>query len=550
MKAESIRKGAGVNFCTKTINAALRAGLCAAILAGCSGGAGDGTSALATGSRAQPLVVGQRATKAGMGRVAFTIGIKSKAKAGRITPKYVSPSTQSLQILTDGTNPVVVNLTPSSPNCSPDASIPPATICTASLSAPAGNHIFSVTTYDLTDAKGRVLSANTTGTVYVQPIVQTKVPLVLEGVVQYVVLALATTNPPIDSVATIGLTAVLEDADQNLIIGPALYMHPVTLTTTDPSNGSLSKTLLNSPADVSGISTQYSGAAVGNITYSATASGLSVANVIPTVLTPGAQAQHLYLTNNDFPNSLRVFDLDNPSAAPTTITGAGYFPSGLVLDPAGKLYVSTSEFGNAVLVFDTLHGNVELPEITGGGLDWPSGVTVGSDGKLYVANRFDRVPFSVSIFDTTHGNAVLPPITGGGLYYPNALIVDAGGKLYVSNANDSISVFDTKHSNMALPPITGGGLSFPIGMAIDKAGKLYVANDRSSTVAVFDTAHGNAALAQFPGGGFGAALDAQGRLYTADWYNNEIEVFDTLHGNARLPNFAGAFYEPSALAVH
>jgi DNA-binding beta-propeller fold protein YncE len=420
----------------------------------------------------------------------------------------------------------------------------------ASLSVAPGNHVFSVTTYDLADAKGRVLSANSTGTVYVQPIVQTKVPLVLEGAVQYVVLALATTNPPIDSVATIGLTAVLEDADQNLIIGPALYLHPVTLTTTDPGNGSLSKTTLNSPADLSGISTQYSGAAVANITYSATATGLAAANVISSVLTPGAQAQHLYITNNDFPNSLRVFDLDNPTLAPTTITGAGYFPSGLVLDAAGKLYVSTSEFGNAVLVFDTLHGNVELPEITGGGLDWPSGVTVGADGKLYVANRFDRVPFSVSIFDTSHGNAVLPPITGGGLYYPNALTIDAGGKLYVSNADDSISVFNTKNGNMALTPITGGGLSFPIGMAIDPAGKLYVANDRSGTVAVFDTAHGNAALGQFPGGGFGAALDAQGRLYTADWYNNLIEVFDTQHGNAKLPNFGGDFYEPSALAVH
>jgi YVTN family beta-propeller protein len=61
-------------------------------------------------------------------------------------------------------------------------------------------------------------------------------------------------------------------------------------------------------------------------------------------------------------------------------------------------------------VFDTAHGNAELPAITGGGLSEPDGVAVDPGCKLYIANLGTN---SVSVFDTAHGNAVLPAITGG-----------------------------------------------------------------------------------------------------------------------------------------
>jgi virginiamycin B lyase len=276
-----------VGLSSNRINGVLAIGLCAVMVAGCSsGGASIGTSAMRPQSQSPVLTALSK--KAAKGNVTFTIGIKPKQKTGRITPKYLSPSTQSLKILTDGANPVIVNLAPSSPNCSPNPTLPGAYICRASLSVPTGNHVFTVTAYDSAGAEGNVLSTNTTGTVYVKPTgTTTTVSIVLEGVVQYVILTLATPYPPVGKAAAIGLTATLEDADKNLIVGPAPYEYPVTLTTTDPSKGPLSKTVLKSPADATGITVNYNGAKVASITYSATASGLPAADIANAYLAPG-----------------------------------------------------------------------------------------------------------------------------------------------------------------------------------------------------------------------------------------------------------------------
>jgi hypothetical protein len=155
----------------KRISGALAIGIWAAMVAGCSGGAGVGTSTLPPQSHSPVLMM--ESTKSARGNVRFAIGINPKAKTGRIAPQYVSPSTQSLQILTDGANPVMINLTLSSPNCSPYPKQTGAYICTASLTVPTGNHVFTVRTYDLTGATGNVLStnSNSTSTVFVKPTV-------------------------------------------------------------------------------------------------------------------------------------------------------------------------------------------------------------------------------------------------------------------------------------------------------------------------------------------------------------------------------------------
>jgi hypothetical protein len=279
----------------KRLKEALFFGFCAALFAGCAGGgAGVATSPGSTlpQSGLTTQSVAMQATS--KGNVAFAIAFTPKAKATpgkapqHISPQYVSPSTQSLQILTDGANSVVVNLSPSSPNCKPNAGEPGSYICSASLSVPAGNHDFTVTAYDLPNAKGSVLSTNSTGDVYVKPTGTTTITLTLDGVVQYAVLTLAETEPQTGSPAEIGLTVVLEDADKNTIVGPATFEHPVTLTTTDAAVGPLSKTTLTSPADETGITVAYTGAEVKGITYSATATGLPAANVTAAMLTPQA----------------------------------------------------------------------------------------------------------------------------------------------------------------------------------------------------------------------------------------------------------------------
>ncbi len=293
----------------KRVYFALLGSLFAVTLSGCGGG---GANVSAPTGGAAPSFGGNAATQAiartaGTGNVAIAVAITPKPKpATKPGPLYISPSTESLKILTDGANPVIVNLTPSSPNCQPNPSVSGSYICTASLNVPAGNHVFTLSTYDQTGGTGKLLSTNTTGTVYVNPVGTTTIAISLQGVVKYAVLSLATTSPPTGSPATIGLTVLLEDADQNLIVGPAAFENPVTLTTTDATNGALSKTALKSPADEAGITVAYSGASVASITYSATATGLPAANVTNAVLTPGSASP-----NPNASNALGIYTSPN-----------------------------------------------------------------------------------------------------------------------------------------------------------------------------------------------------------------------------------------------
>jgi DNA-binding beta-propeller fold protein YncE len=540
----------------KSINGRLTLVLCAG-LAGCGGGAPatrqvqNLLSTARTGTAALPA----------SGNVSFVIAIKPKPPA-RITPKYVSLSTRSLRILTDGATPVVINLAPLSPNCKPNPARPGTYFCTAKLKVPAGEHVFTLTAYDADSAAGNVLSTNATGPTEVLPVGVTTISVVLEGVVRHVILLLATTNPPVGRAAAIGLTAILEDADQNLIVGP--YEHPVTLTSTDSLNAGLSKSILTSPADLSGITAHYTGAAVAGITFAATATDLPAAGVSAAVLAPGAPPQRLYATNAT--NSVSVFDPANGNAALAPLAGNGIsYPAGVAVDANGKLYVANTGLtvgAGSVSVFDTAHNNTLLSVIIGSGLDLPGGAAVGAGGRLFVVNVN-----SVSVFDTAHGNAALPVISGGGLYLPWGVAVDANGKLYVANmgfsiGSGSVSVFDTAHGNAVLPAITGGGLLYPHGVALDASGKLYVSNN-NDTISIFDTAHGNAPLPPITGGNngypdipWGLAIDASGKLYVANDVgglhgNGSISIFDTAHGNALLPVITGGGLQgPRGIAIH
>jgi hypothetical protein len=393
---------------TQRINSALAFGLCAAFLSGCGSGAGGGSALPQSAGRAAVA----QAAKTAAGNVKFSVAFRPKVPAGRIAPQYVSPSTQSLQILTDGAAPVVVNLTPSSPNCLPDPAAVGTYICSASLNVAPGNHIFTVTAYDLTGAKGNILSANSTGKVNVTPSGTTAVPLVLEGSVYYVILALGTVNPPIGTPATIALTATLEDADQNLIVGPAPYEHPVTLTTTDPLNAPLSKTVLNSPADAAGITVKYTGAKIARVTYGATAIGLTTATVVSADLTPGAAEQFLAVVNDTI-GAVVLFDASTLSGG-SGFGGGGefFFEYGAAIDAQSRIYVAGGG-GDSVGVFDLAHGDVTLATITGGGLSYPIAVTVDDEsGKLFVLNYATS---SISVFDTKHAYAPLAVISGGGM---------------------------------------------------------------------------------------------------------------------------------------
>lgn len=254
--------------------------ICAA-LAGCGGGGASGPA---------PVPQSPTNTSPGLQNVAVSITIPSAsstaAAAGR-RPLYVSKNTQSASIFVNNApQPAIVNLAAGSPNCAPVAGDNRA--CTINVSAPVGTVAFTVSLYASTDGTGAVLSKNSVS----QTIVAGKANafnMSLDGVVASIALALANPNPPTGSPTTTKLSVNFLDASGAAIIGSDPFVNPIALTDSDTSGVTvLSLASLKTPADAAALTVTYSGAALAQAIFGATASGVAAGSVIPATLTPQA----------------------------------------------------------------------------------------------------------------------------------------------------------------------------------------------------------------------------------------------------------------------
>jgi hypothetical protein len=282
-----------------------------ALLAACGGGGGSAGSMLPQAPATKSAAATAKVV------VSITIpALSSGSSALRRKPRYVSLNTQSASVAVNGGAPVVVSLTPTSPNCTVLAS--GSRSCSLSVSAPVGNDTFTETLYASTDGSGAALSVGTTSAT-ITPGVANTVLLTLDGVIASLSLLLDTATTPIIGTPTlIGLTVDFKDAAGASIIGSEPFTTPVKLTNSDTSGATtLSKTTLNSPADAATLTIAYTGASIAQAVIGASAGSI----IAPTVtIAPQAAATPPPTTFNDyttfgFDNGRSVF---NPNSTPIT----------------------------------------------------------------------------------------------------------------------------------------------------------------------------------------------------------------------------------------
>jgi hypothetical protein len=203
---------------------------------------------------------------------------------------YVSQNTQSAAVAIDSGTPVIANLAASSSACTPVSGV--GRTCAVNVTAQPGTHTFGVTLYASTNGTGAALSQNTisakitAGTANV-------VSITLDGIVAQIAVALANPNPPVGAAATTKLTVNFNDASGAAIVGNDPFTNPITLTDSDTSgttailtSGAPLKTALNSPADAANLTLSYTGAALSQAIISATATGVTPANITAATLAP------------------------------------------------------------------------------------------------------------------------------------------------------------------------------------------------------------------------------------------------------------------------
>jgi hypothetical protein len=337
----------------------------AAMLSGCAGG-GDAVPAPSAREPAGPKRVPARFVITIPAKVttnaklrppsvaSATLAGRAGSPAAQVRPKYVSPSTQSMNIdVTQGATQVLnetANLTPSSTGCTSTLA---STQCTLTLSLAPGTFTATVTTYDQVNAGGNLLSAGQNVDFTIVEGAANTITLTLSGIPTSYLIASdssVTTGTVSGGFTISGIStapqsffAEAQDADGNFIVGvgaPAftfLVTNGTGWATGNPSNAQPNRFTVTSPGTGTTATIQatasYSDSTCSQPTAVCTTS-FAVAN----------HAQTLFVANcgsggcGSGGDSVLVF-APPYTGTPTKITSGIDSPNALGIDVAGDLFV-------------------------------------------------------------------------------------------------------------------------------------------------------------------------------------------------------------------
>jgi ABC-type Fe3+ transport system permease subunit/DNA-binding beta-propeller fold protein YncE len=216
------------------------------------------------------------------------------------------------------------------------------------------------------------------------------------------------------------------------------------------------------------------------------------------------------------------------------------YPTGLTAGPDGLLYVADTHY-QRVLAYDR-EGQIvrRFGEFgTGDGqFIYPTDIAFGPDGRLYVSEYGGNDRVSIYSAEGKFLSSFGRLGSGDGEFSrPQALAIDAGrGILYVADAcNHRIARYSLNGELKGYLGSVGAGpgqLRYPYGLALASDGALVVCENGNNRVQILSPE--GVSLACLGGAGrrpgqlaypWGVAIDAKGRIFVSDSGNNRIQVW-------------------------
>lgn len=252
------------------------------------------------------------------------------------------------------------------------------------------------------------------------------------------------------------------------------------------------------------------GARVSRITGGAVTDALAVA---PSPAAVAADADgRLYVSHPDG----RAITVVAPDGTTRHLPFAGQ-AFGLAVEPDGRAIYVGDWSGNRIVRLATADGAVQGEVAVGRD---PAHLTVGEDGRLYVAERESR---SVGVIDTRRMARVAALPVGDG---PFALTYDPiRRRLYVANVrSNDLTVIDTAGGRI-LATVPAG--SSPYGVAVSADGaRIVVTDQHAASVSVID-ADALSITATLPVGKYPEGVAILGeRAYVANWFSDDVSIVD------------------------
>jgi hypothetical protein len=245
-------------------------------------------------------------------------------------------------------------------------------------------------------------------------------------------------------------------------------------------------------------------------------------------------------------------------------TGGGMnSPSGLGIDSVGNVWVAS--YNSAASLFSPL-GKPLLPQgITGFGLISSYGLAVDANDHAWIPNQPDYTLSgvflpgnSVSVFNSS-GQSVAGSsgFTDGGIYYPTGVAIDTDGSAWVVDYGDS----HLTHLSSSGQPLSGADgvtsplLAFPDAVAIDGNHNAWVADQSAPPLGSWVVTKVSPDGSQFTNypcgwGPAGLAIDQLGNIWVANYYGNSISEISSSGVVLANGSYAGGGIDhPQGIAV-